>query len=202
MFYIGVFSGMRMKDICLLQWDSIDFRTNYIYVVPFKTKKHGTRVQIPIHPTLKQYLLKAQEWHANEYVLPVLAERYNRLENLVNKYVRRVFDANGLTNKKKDNRLKAPCEYGMHSLRYTFVSICAEAGVPAALVQDIVGHMSPAMTKHYTRFSNEFKQKNIISLNFKNAPKEPDLKDRIKTLIDSADDFKLGQIYKFIQELI
>lgn len=36
-----------------------------------------------------------------------------------------------------------------HSLRHTFVSISANAGVPLPVVQSIVGHCSTAMTQHY-----------------------------------------------------
>ena len=36
-----------------------------------------------------------------------------------------------------------------HSLRHTFVSLSANAGVPLPVVQSIVGHTSTAMTRHY-----------------------------------------------------
>jgi Phage integrase family len=36
------------------------------------------------------------------------------------------------------------------SLRHTFVSICRESDVPLAVVESIVGHGNPAMTRHYT----------------------------------------------------
>ena len=36
-----------------------------------------------------------------------------------------------------------------HSLRHTFVSLSANAGVPLPVVQSIVGHCSTAMTRHY-----------------------------------------------------
>ncbi len=44
---------------------------------------------------------------------------------------------------------------GFHSLRHSFVSFCANAGVPMAVVQSLVGHGSPAMTRHYTHISPE-----------------------------------------------
>ena len=33
---------------------------------------------------------------------------------------------------------------------HTFVSLCCEANVPLAVVEAIVGHANPAMTRHYT----------------------------------------------------
>ena len=40
-------------------------------------------------------------------------------------------------------------EASFHSLRHTFVSMSANAGVPLHIVQAIVGHESTAMTRHY-----------------------------------------------------
>lgn len=54
--------------------------------------------------------------------------------------------------------------YGLHSFRHTFVSFCANAGVPLAVVSEIVGHGNPAMTRHYSHISIESKQTAISSL--------------------------------------
>jgi len=45
---------------------------------------------------------------------------------------------------------RAVVEVGFHSLRHTFVSLCREANAPLAVVEAIVGHANPAMTRHYT----------------------------------------------------
>ena len=76
------------------------------------------------------------------------------------------FSSESVLNKKEVSQREInPCIYGFHSFRYFFVSIYAESGVPMALVQDIVGHSNFAMTKHYTRFSNEYRQSEIKKLN-------------------------------------
>ena len=207
LFYLGIFAGFRLKDAALLTWETIDERNNIIFVTPYKTKKFNIKIKIPIHPWLSQKLELAKSWCKNEYVLPIISEAYNDYRDKPGKIIRKILNYNGFQSSDKitqdtcNKRRCSPCLYGFHSFRYSFVSFCAESGVSMALVQDIVGHMNPAMTKHYTRFSNEYSQKAINSLSI-NAPKEPDLKDRIKTLIDSADDFKLEKIYKFIQEQI
>jgi Phage integrase family len=41
-------------------------------------------------------------------------------------------------------------EVGFHSLSHTFVSLCRESNAPLAVVESIVGHSNPAMTRHYT----------------------------------------------------
>jgi integrase len=41
-----------------------------------------------------------------------------------------------------------------HSMRHSFVTLMAERGVPLPVTMAMVGHMSVAMTKHYTHISN------------------------------------------------
>ena len=45
---------------------------------------------------------------------------------------------------------RAVVEVGFHSLRHSFVSRCRQANAPLSVVEAIVGHSSPAMTRHYT----------------------------------------------------
>jgi hypothetical protein len=45
---------------------------------------------------------------------------------------------------------RAVIEVGFHSLRHTFVSLCRESNAPLAVVESIVGHSNPSMTRHYT----------------------------------------------------
>ncbi len=45
---------------------------------------------------------------------------------------------------------RATCEVGFHSLRHSFVSLCRAANAPLSVVESLVGHNSPAMTRHYT----------------------------------------------------
>ena len=72
---------------------------------------------------------------------------------MVTDMVQRHFKACGITLHKpgtgKDGK-RAVIEVGFHSLRHTFVSLCRESNAPLAVVECIVGHSSPAMTRHYT----------------------------------------------------
>jgi hypothetical protein len=49
--------------------------------------------------------------------------------------------------------LVLPAEVGFHSLRHSFVSLRREAGAPLSVVEAIVGHSNPAMTRVYTHTS-------------------------------------------------
>ena len=88
-----------------------------------------------------------------EYVLPEIAALYLRRSDMVTDMVQRHFIACKITPHKPGtgkNGKRAVVEVGFHSLRHTFVSLCRENNTPLAVVESIVGHSSPAMTRHYT----------------------------------------------------
>ena len=51
--------------------------------------------------------------------------------------------------------------YGFHSLRHSFASFCAEAGVPKATLLSILGTESDIADKYYTHVSDESQRKAI-----------------------------------------
>ena len=83
-------------------------------------------------------------------VLPTIAEMYGRARWRVSHELAKIFKAAGITTSVwiEGRRHRTP-EATFHSLRHTFVSFAANAGVPLHIVQSIVGHESTAMTRHY-----------------------------------------------------
>jgi hypothetical protein len=67
--------------------------------------------------------------------------------------------------------------YGFHSLRHSFVSHCAEAGVPQAVVVSIVGANSEVVAKHYTHVGDDAQEKAIMA--FSGDPTATPDRDRI-----------------------
>ena len=83
-------------------------------------------------------------------VLPTIADAYAHAHWKVNHTLKRIFkSANITTSVKIEGRKHRTPEATFHSLRHTFVSFAANAGVPLHIVQSIVGHESTAMTRHY-----------------------------------------------------
>ena len=54
--------------------------------------------------------------------------------------------------------------YGFHSLRHSFASFCAEAGVPKAVLLSILGTESEIADKYYTHVGNEAQEKAIAAI--------------------------------------
>ena len=62
----------------------------------------------------------------------------------------RIFKAANIkTSVRIEGRKNKTPEATFHSLRHTFVSFSANAGVPLHVIQAIVGHESTTMTRHY-----------------------------------------------------
>lgn len=143
-----------------------------------KRHAHGKPVTIPIHPALGKALLgltqgsdelkvKSEELNKDGSpdhsslithhsslrsgpVLPTVCDFYNRLRWRVSQELARIFNAANITMSVRiEGRRKRTPEATFHSLRHTFVSFAANAGVPLHIVQSIVGHESTAMTRHY-----------------------------------------------------
>ena len=58
-------------------------------------------------------------------------------------------------------RKRKVTQYGFHSLRHTFASHCAEAGVPKAVLLSILGTDSEIADKYYTHIGEEAQLKAI-----------------------------------------
>ena len=150
LFLIGIYTGLRLGDCCRLDWSSINLAQGIIQLVPSKTRRHahGRPITIPIHKTLGAALLESQSLSGS--VLPTICETYLRSSYLVNQGLSRIFKAAKIvTSVRIEGRKNRTPEATFHSLRHTFVSFSANAGVPLHIVQSIVGHESTAMTRHY-----------------------------------------------------
>ena len=167
---IGMYTGQRLKDCVLLQWQNIDLPHRRIHVKQFKT---GKEVSIPLAPQLYDALTDARQWKCNQYVCPKTAARYNKTNadgknvgnNLVDIDVIRVIRWIGLEpSVSVPGRKKKMTVYGFHSLRHSFASFCAEAGVPKAVLLSILGTESEIADKYYTHVGNEAQEKAIAAI--------------------------------------
>ncbi len=165
---IGTYTGLRLGDCATLNWSECDLVRGLIRRIPNKTARRTPKpVMVPIHGVLAGVLAETPENARRGYVLPEFAAMYQRDAALVTNRIQKhliscgvrtqaegtgfvmVKDENG-KEKSEHSGKRAVVEVGFHSLRHTFVSLCREAGAPLSVVESIVGHSSPAMTRHYT----------------------------------------------------
>ena len=139
-------------------------------------------------------LTEARGWQENQYVCPKTAARYSKCDqegkntgnNLVNKDVLRAIGWIGLeASVEVPGRKKKMTVYGFHSLRHSFASFCAEAGVPKAVLLSILGTDSDIADKYYTHVGEEAQQQAIAAIS--DVKKQATLNDRIQQVIAILD---------------
>ena len=161
LFALGIYTGLRLGDCLALDWGAVDFVRGFIQWTPRKTKKHGTIVRIPLFPALGRILAEKPKSKRHGVILPGLAADYERCNPQFCRQVKAIFEASGISTQTDTTRSnpitgtkRKAVDVGFHSFRHTFVSLCANAGVPLAIVQAIVGHTNAAMTSHYFHVSD------------------------------------------------
>ena len=210
---IGMFTGQRLKDCVLLQWQNVDMKNRRIWVKQFKT---GQEVTIPIADKLYEALLEAEKWKCDQYVAPKCAARYNKVnaegENIGGGEVDRAMLIPirwiGLEHSVKvPGRKRKMLLYGFHSLRHSFASFCAEAGVPKATLLSILGTNSEIADKYYTHVSEESQRKAVELISSRSTTTSQEKIDRVLKLLmpeagkqpESASNSTLRQVLEILK---
>jgi integrase len=154
---VGIYTGLRLGDCATLRWAEVDLSRGMIRRIPNKTARRNPKpVIVPIHPILHDIFAATPADQRGEFVLPATAATYLRNPRALIKGIQKHFVRCGIKTHASvhsttvKQRKLAVVEVGFHSLRHTFVSLCRESNAPLAVVESIVGHSSPAMTRHYT----------------------------------------------------
>lgn len=158
-------TGMRSREIKRLQIGAIrlDGSAPQIQVkrATTKTNKGARFVALDAMAcwAIRKLLDRAARLGATQpdhFMFPTLREKHTRSTDPLHggtgwdpAHAQSSFDAEW-----DEVRQKAKIEHRrFHDLRHSYVSRCAEAGIPLSVVQAQVGHMSAAMTQHYTHIS-------------------------------------------------
>ena len=162
-FHIGMYTGQRLKDCVLMRWQNVDLDNRRVWVKQFKT---GKEVSIPLAEPLRQLLVQTKEKQVKDsvYISPEVAERYKKKDargkvigdNYVNIDVMRVIRWIGVETKVAvPGRARKVTVRGFHSLRHSFASFAAEAGVPRAVVESILGADSSILDRFYVHVGED-----------------------------------------------
>ena len=149
LFTVMLYTGARLGDCAKLEWRYIDLERGFINIMPEKTKRFRTRVKIPILPPLRAMLETIPANRRNGYVMPDMAAEY-KAKRLSKKITLFLATKCGIETSRKTavGKRKHPVVTA-HSFRHTFISKAANAGIPFAIVQAIVGHSTAKQCRHY-----------------------------------------------------
>jgi integrase len=157
---LGAYARMRLGDTVALTWSNIDLANETIKFVPQKTSRGRRRKELvlPIHPTLLQHLNElpgADRGPAAALIPGLAARRISGRRGLSRDFLALVVEATiecEAMERPGTDRIggRKFRKLSFHSLRHTFNSVLANAGVDQEVRQQLTGHASAEMNKRYT----------------------------------------------------
>jgi len=148
----GFYLGTRLHDCANLRWRNVDL-VSEIKTIRFVTGKTGRDIVSVIHPTLEEYLLSLPTPESDEeFLFPSLAER-------VTSYLSREFkrlmhaariEQRVIRERGEDGSGRSVNALSFHSLRHSFSSLLANAGIAEETRMALTGHTTRAVHQHYT----------------------------------------------------
>lgn len=201
---IGLYTALRLGDAALLRWEDVRLARDVITVQPRKTRRTGKSLVIPLHPVLRTILEETPPSDRAGHVVPGLAERYMRDVASVCKLLKRHFESCGIeTQERHPDQQQATCRVGFHSLRHSFVSLCAARGVPLAVVQELCGHGSPAIQRHYIHLGPDATAAAMRALPSitGGTDAEPTAKARLLSIIEKMSDSQVADLVKIAEKM-
>jgi integrase len=163
----GLYTGQRLGDLARLTWENIDLQLDELHLL---TSKTGRMQIIPIAPPLRRHIETlpagddpSQPLHPSAFNSVKKAQKVGTLSRQFYEImVRAGLAAAKKHRKSKDcdgrNGRRKMSEISFHSLRHTATSLMKNAGISSAIVQDIIGHESAAISASYTHIDERAKR--------------------------------------------
>jgi integrase len=163
MVLFGLYTGARLSDVAHLTWQNVDLTAKEVRYVARKTSK---TLILPLAGALAEHVesLPASDnpsaaLHPKAFEI---VEKQGRSGHLSNQFADLLCQA-GLRKKQAHRKThgkgrgQGSSQVGLsfHCLRHTAVTLLKEAGIPQAVVMELVGHDSDEMSQHYTRVGKD-----------------------------------------------
>jgi integrase len=150
---LGYYTGARLGDVANMQWSAIDWHKKLIRFTPSKTKKPVT---VPLHPQLERELLKKPGIGKAPMFPSLVGKGTGGRFGLSGRFAA-IMEKAGIEGKITQHAKggRALSNLSFHSLRHSFNSAMANAGVSQEIRQQLTGHASAETNKLYTHHELE-----------------------------------------------
>ena len=148
---LGWHTGASLSDACNLRWRQVDLEAATLI---YSRTKTGRGVAMPLHPDLLEWFMdRPAPDDGAAFVFPSLAGKSSAGKSGLSMAFLRIMARAGIAGAEveaegKEGRKRRALSF--HSLRHTFVSRLANAGVAVELRQELAGHASAEMNLQYT----------------------------------------------------
>lgn len=180
MFMLALCTGMRRGELLGLTWDCVDFRNKTITV-----RQSATRYKDPVTGQAVHTLKEPKTWTSYrkipmvDNIIPILRNhmegqrihmtnpKWNPNDLVFCSSKGTIIEANTVNRYLNQIIKRAELEkFSMHALRHTFATRMMEAGVPAKVVQEMLGHKDVALTLNtYTHVTLDTAHREIAKIN-------------------------------------
>jgi integrase len=151
----GYYTGLRLRDVADLQWTAINSKEQKITVTTRKTRKDVT---VPIHPQFASWLQEQTRGIGKAPVFPTLAGKSGAGKSGLSMQFKRIMERAGIRGRllrEANGAGRSQSSLSFHSLRHSFNSAMANAGVSSEVRQKLTGHASARMNAQYTHHELE-----------------------------------------------
>ena len=149
--YLGYYTGARLSDCVALTWNNVDGDRK---VIRYSQKKTGKDVVMPIHVELFERLCWLSEFGVEGPLCNELSNKGPGGKHGLSESFKRIVKKAGIDQgivQGKGARMFTTLTF--HSLRHSFNSTLANAGVSQEIRCKLTGHTSFAMNDKYTKFN-------------------------------------------------
>lgn len=146
---LGFYTGARLRDCAAMTWENVELANG---VIAHKQQKTGKQVIIPLHADLEAHLSSLASTDKPEtHLCPSLAEKDSGGKTGLSATFKDIMRTAGIDTQTVPGMGHRPfSKLTFHSLRHSFNSALANAGVSQELRMKLTGHTTADVNAKYT----------------------------------------------------
>ena len=162
---LAFYSGQRLLDCTNLRWRDVDLVAE-IKTIRFHVRKTGAEIVTVVHPALEDHMLSLPTPASDdEYLFPTLAgRRASSLSKQFGELMDQAHIERGVIRERTTYGGRSVSALSFHSLRHSFSSILANAGVSEERRMALTGHRSRDVHQRYSHHEMEQLKKTVALL--------------------------------------